>query len=277
MRLEKFSFRFEKRNKKEIEELEKINQEINLSLKKLSIILNNKGFFINEKCRIEPEKFLKLPQPLYSSKKIKYDQKWVFLRKKEFEKENQKARRQKDYEKIYQKISGNLVEKLKIISFNQFWFKNKFFSLRTSYYDDYRHQFDEIILDPKTPRVLGAIDVTLNWRNKLEEVSFKLKSPQKIVIDYGVLAEKTKKGLKIKYLELKEFPFFILSFRGDFNFLKKWFQSLQNKENKFLSSLLSQKIKELKDQCQVFSQITTSKKLKREYQSLYKFFSSIRT
>jgi len=269
---EKNSSKKEKRELSvEIKEKEKF---IDLTLKEVSNSLREKGFLVDSSCRLNLEELIK--RDIYSPSIVKKDIKKAKRKEEIFRQEEKTLLRKGKTKEWYLKKIGEIVEKLKTISFNNFWFKGRFFALRTSLYDDYFNGVDQIILDanPKKPKVLAAIDTTSlkgAWQEKVEKIIEKIKNPEKIKIDYGVVARKEKNTLKIEYKELKGIPLLILAFKENEEEILKWFSALENQDKNYLNLLLKDQLTKLKEQCKIFSQIAHPS-LKREYCLLEKFF-----
>jgi len=255
----------------EIKEKEKF---IDLTLKEISNSLRERGFLVDSSCRLNLEELAK--RDIYSPLVVKRDIKRAEKKREIFRQEEKSLLKKGKTKEWYLKKIGGIVEKLKTISFNNFWFKGKFFALRTSLYDDYFNGIDQIILDanPKKPKVLAAIDTTSlkgAWQEKAEKIIKKIKNPERIKIDYGVLARKEKNTLKIEYKELKGIPLLILAFKENEEEILKWFDALENRDKNYLNSLLKEQLAKLKEQCKIFSQIAHPS-LKKEYCLLEKFF-----
>ena len=255
----------------EIKEKEKF---IDLTLKEISNSLRERGFLVDSSCRLNLEELAK--RDIYSPLVVKRDIKRAEKKREIFRQEEKNLLKKGKTKEWYLKKIGGIVEKLKTISFNNFWFKGKFFALRTSLYDDYFNGIDQIILDanPKKPKVLAAIDTTSlkgAWQEKAEKIIKKIKNPEGIKIDYGVLARKEKNTLKIEYKELKGIPLLILAFKENEEEILKWFGALENRDKNYLNSLLKEQLAKLKEQCKIFSQIAHPS-LKKEYCLLEKFF-----
>ena len=255
----------------EIKEKEKF---IDLALKEISNSLRERGFLVDSSCRLNLEELAK--RDIYSPLVVKRDIKRAEKKREIFRQEEKNLLKKGKTKEWYLKKIGGIVEKLKTISFNNFWFKEKFFALRTSLYDDYFNGIDQIILDanPKKPKVLAAIDTTSlkgAWQEKAEKIIKKIKNPERIKIDYGVLARKEKNTLKIEYKELKGIPLLILAFKENEEEILKWFGALENRDKNYLNSLLKEQLAKLKEQCKIFSQIAHPS-LKKEYCLLEKFF-----
>jgi len=255
----------------EIKEKEKF---IDLTLKEISNSLRERGFLVDSSCRLNLEELAK--RDIYSPLVVKRDIKRAEKKREIFRQEEKTLLKKGKTKEWYLKKIGGIVEKLKTISFNNFWFKGKFFALRTSLHDDYFNGIDQIILDanPKKPKVLAAIDTTSlkgAWQEKAEKIIKKIKNPERIKIDYGVLARKEKNTLKIEYKELKGIPLLILAFKENEEEILKWFGALENRDKNYLNSLLKEQLAKLKEQCKIFSQIAHPS-LKKEYCLLEKFF-----
>jgi len=261
-----------------LKRVEKVLEEAGAELKKISTLFNQKGFLVDEECRLDLEKLKKI-KGLYAPKVVESDKKRVATRKKEIEAERERLLASKNFDGVFLQKIGELTEKLKTISFNKFWFKDRFFGLRTSFYDDYFNGIDEIILDPKTPRVVAAIDITSKkeaLRSKIDELRRKTQNPQSIKLDYGVVAKETKEGLKITYQPLKEIPLLIFAFEESYEKTLEWWQAIKNEDKKFLDDLLKKEVWLLKEQCRVCSEsLNIPKSLRREYQALFNFFSKV--
>jgi len=276
---EKFYFKKET-ERKGFEVLEDILEKSEKYLEKTSLFLNQKGFLVDKNCRIDLEKLKKEKKEEFSPQAIERDQKSALQRKKEIEKEHQKLKDEKRFEELYKEKVGEVVERLKTISFNQFWFKEKFFALRTSLYDDYRNQVDELILDPKKPRVIAVIDITskkeaqakkgLRWLQRL-------KNPDSIKVEYGVLAKEVEGKLKIEYRALKRIPLLILVFDENPESLSLWLKAIEKNDEKYLQDLLKKELENLIFQCQGIQNFKhLPKELRREYQELAEVFSKLK-
>ena len=264
-----------------IEVLESIDKGIKPELKSLAGALRKKGFFLDDDCRIDLEKMKELQPSLYSLQVIERHQKRSITKKRELLENKKRLEKNGEYDKLYLQSVGDVVEKLKTVSFNNFWFKGKFIALRTSLYDDYFNGIDEFILDPDSapPRVIAAIDETSEkaaWQTKANDLVRKIKRPDLIKIDYGALARNSFGGLKIEYRELKNVPILILAFRQNERDILKWYQAIKGKDKGYLSRLLDDQVEKIKAQCKVFSTIDgISPKLEEQYRDLLNFFQNL--
>ena len=276
---ERFYFKKET-ERKGFEVLEDILERSKEYLEKTSLFLNQKGFLVDKNCRIDLEKLKKEKKEEFSPWAVERDQKSALQRKKEIEKEHQKLKDEKRFEELYKEKVGEVVERLKTISFNQFWFKEKFFALRTSLYDDYRNQIDELILDPKKPRVIAVIDITSKkeaQRQKGLKWLQRLKNPDSIKVEYGVFAKEVEGELKIEYRALKRIPLLILVFDESPESLSLWLKAIEKNDEKYLQDLLKKELENLIFQCQGIQNLKhLPKELRREYQELAEVFSKLK-
>ncbi|MDD5606332.1 MAG: hypothetical protein PHN37_00470 [Candidatus Pacebacteria bacterium] len=153
-------------------------------LKELSKELQEQGFLVDQECRIQEREF----NDVFSEQEVKKDQEKV----KELE------------NKFSNNKDGELLEVIKTLTFNKFWFNHNLVSLRTSKFDDYCNGVDEIIFDLKTKQPLAAVDKTTNPLKKIEKIKEKIIQGSRI--KYGFILKEN-----IEKQSLKDLPTFIIS------------------------------------------------------------------
>jgi len=241
---------FESRQARQVEkedfkekELEKLT-ELKPFLEELSKELQEKGFFLDKDCRIKEEEF----KDIFPKKEIEKDKKIVENLEKKFSKNKE----------------GELLEVIKTIVFNKFWFSNNLISLRTSKFDDYCNGVDEIILDLKTKQPLAAVDETTDPLGKIEKVKEKI--IQGSSVKYGFSLSES----KINKRSLENLPTFIVSLKPEE--LINLTQALLNKDN--LESFEKKVVNFLLEQSQQFQKIACPK-MKDSYKNTEEIFKRI--
>jgi hypothetical protein len=146
------------------------------------------------------------------------------------------------------------------------WFP-RLIPLRTSEYDDYFNKIDHLILDEKTLKILGAIDTTTGWKEKVKDEKI-LK-----IIKHGAQAfygtYYTQEG-KFSLGSLNELPTFIIAVSpGDIittanDYLKG--ETSEKAKRKVLESLITQS-KEFQKICK--------ERMKTHYQLCEKIFEEL--
>ena len=191
MKKESFAERAaEKRDINEVagEHLEKMKEFLSVEGERL----RGEGFPVSEDCRINLREF----GNLYSKETLERDQEKVSEIETHFE--NSQS------EKI-----GELLEAVKTLVFNKFWFDGRLVAIRTSKFDDYVNGVDQLILDRETFQPLAAVDTTLDWKSKLPKIINKIQKGSSVKYGVGF----SKDGVeKMNYTGL---PIFIISLNGD--------------------------------------------------------------
>ncbi|MFA5386246.1 MAG: hypothetical protein WC297_01015 [Candidatus Paceibacterota bacterium] len=163
-------------------------------LKELSKELNEKGFPVDENCRIKIESFI--GKEGFSEEMIQKDsQAALSLEKKFLEQDGDKE--------VQEKNIGELMEIMKTLAFNKHWFQSRLIALRTTKFDDYFSGIDEIVFDTETHQPLAAIDTTTNPQEKAKLVKEQIKKGGRVRYGFD-----TKDG---KEKSLKDLPTFIIS------------------------------------------------------------------
>ncbi len=113
-------------------------------------ILRDKGFPVDERCRINPAEFGGGSEPVFSETSIARDRQLV------------KARKEGKFERGTETTDamGELLESTATIAFNELWFGGRLVKVRTAEYDDYIGGVDEFIVDTQTQEIIAAIDTT---------------------------------------------------------------------------------------------------------------------
>jgi len=173
------------------EEAGELEAKIFPALKEVSESLNQRGFPVDENCRIKIENF----KNIFGEHTIAADKKMVEKIESKFSKEENKN-------------IGELLEGVKTVSFNKLWSNNRLVSLRTSKFDDYFNGIDEVIFGTETHQPLAAIDTTTNIKEKTEKVIDKIKNGSQIKYGFYI-----KDG--IKRGSLNDLPTFIISLKPE--------------------------------------------------------------
>ncbi len=154
--------------------------------------LRGEGFPVDEECRIDLAAF----DGSYSKEVLEHDQERI-------------SKTESDFENSQSEKIAELLEAVKTLVFNKFWFDGRLVAVRTSKFDDYVNGVDQLILDRETFQPLAAVDTTLDWKSKLPKIMDKIQKGG--VVKYGVGLSKN--GVeKINYAGL---PVFIISLNGD--------------------------------------------------------------
>lgn len=191
MKRESFSERaVEKKdlNEAAAEHLEKISE----FLKVESELLNNEGFPVGEDCRLEMSEF----ESLYSRDSIERDQEKI-------------SRIEAHFGESQQEEVAELLEAVKTLVFNKFWFDGRLVAVRTSKFDDYTNGIDQLILDRETFQPLAAVDTTLDWKSKLPKIMEKIQKGGSVKYGAGISEAGVAKTAQ------SELPIFIISLKGE--------------------------------------------------------------
>jgi hypothetical protein len=162
-------------------------------LQREALHLREQGFPVTDDCRIDASAF----GSLYQTPELQRDARYVRDREANFEQAPG--------------TTGELLEAVKTLAFNQMWFKGRLVAVRTSKFDDYKNGIDEIVFDLETKRPLAVVDTTTNWKTKVEQLAFMERIKKGGSIKYGVGIE-TGKVEKKAYTTL---PIFIVSLRPE--------------------------------------------------------------
>ena len=130
--------------------------------------------------------------------------------------------------------SGEILEAVKTLAFNQEWFGGRLVAVRTTKYDDYFNGVDQLILDTETQEVIAAVDTTTNPRKKAQELYRKISTGGNV--RYGVGLNKENKVEKRSYSGSQTLPIFIISIDK---------LSLDNLSNDFSDQKFSESSKQL--------------------------------
>ncbi|TSC89824.1 MAG: hypothetical protein G01um10143_314 [Parcubacteria group bacterium Gr01-1014_3] len=212
--------------------------------------LRSEGFPVDEDCRIDLREF----EDLYSKEVLERDKEKVSKIEAGFE--NSQS------EKI-----AELLEAVKTLVFNKFWFDGRLVAVRTSKFDDYTNGVDQLILDRDTFQPLAAVDTTLDWKSKLPKIMDKIQKGS--VVKYGVGLSKD--GVeKMSYTGL---PVFIISLNGDEVLeLARGIEAGElGEEGERLAGVVAE---ELSRQSQQLSSLTGGK-LQSSYSSANKIFKAL--
>ena len=128
--------------------------------------LREKGFPVDDDCRIDPRKFL----AFIAESEIQKDLHRVTGQEKQWLMENSlKKPPEQAHQNIIQK-NGELLETVKTLGMNGSWFGGRFVTVRTSKFDDYFNGVDNLIFDTVTFQPIAAIDDTTNLLNKKDAI-----------------------------------------------------------------------------------------------------------
>jgi len=183
-------------------------------LKELSSDLRKRGFVVDETCRVEMDPF----KEVFGEKEILEDNKRVEKAEESF---------------LYEGVEniGELLEVVKTLAFNKYWFGKRLISLRTSKYDDYTNGIDEIILDTETQEPLAAVDTTTDVNGKAKEIVDKIKEGGEIKYGFQIKIGGTGTGGEIKKASLNGIPIFIISLNHE-ELLSLAQEIIENREDK---------------------------------------------
>lgn len=247
---------------KETKEIERKNlyekaseykRELLPQLQEISEKLQKEGFSLDEQVRIKTEEF----RDIFGKKIILADQKLVEKLERKFVQDEHKN-------------IGELLEIVKTIAFNNFWFKERMVSLRTSKFDDYLNGIDEVIFDRQTHQPLAAVDTTTNIKEKTEEIIDKIKRGSQI--KYGFyLTEGIKKG------SLNDLPTFIISLKTEelLDFAQKIIEHFRGgKVEKIHFQIEKEILESLKRQAEEFQKIAEPK-MKHSYEIAGQIFDDL--
>ncbi len=134
-------------------------------LKQTQELIKSKGIsFVNEDCRLDLEEYKK--NNVYKRWKIQNDERRIegYKRKYEEEKRGMSGR------ELKLKEDGERFEKLKTIIFNKF-LGDDFVTVRTSMIDDVDKGIDNIIINKKEGKIVGALDETCSYGEPTEKKS----------------------------------------------------------------------------------------------------------
>lgn len=150
-------------------------------LKEESVNLRERGFAVDEECRIDPNVFREfLGKTRALADVVDEDNHRVELLEK---RQKYKDETRSPAEKL-QELKGEILEMNKTLAFNQSWFGKRLVAVRTAKYDDFENHVDQLILDTKTGSPFAAVDITTDWKIKAQ-------SPD--------LAKRLQKGCQVKY------------------------------------------------------------------------------
>jgi len=169
-------------------------EELKDAVKGEAIELAKMGFPVTQDCRIDERSF----QMLYREDQVLADRRRV---------EDLESGFRKD---APEKKMGELLEVSKTLAFNKFWFNKRLVAVRTSKYDDYVNEIDELVLDTKTHEPLAFIDTTTNWEAKANELMEKIERGGRI--KYGLRFDRQGKVRPVAYERL---PILILSLHDE--------------------------------------------------------------
>ncbi len=152
--------------------------------------LRELGFPVDNKARIDPMAF----GEVYSESAIAHDRHLVDRKKLEFD-------RDPDRERV-----GRVLEETLALAFNKFWFDKQLIKVRTAEYDDFLYGVDELIINPKTRRIIAAVDATT--APDLKAPKLKENVNGRFSVKYGV--ELGRNG-EVKKGPLSNIPYLVIS------------------------------------------------------------------
>lgn len=126
-----------------VERARELDEKISGTVARESEILKGRGYPVGVDGRILMEQF----SEFYRAGDIARDEAYV-------------RKRESGFIRSPVEVIGALLEKVKMIAVNRFWFDGRLISVRTARYDDYHNGVDELIFDTKTFQPIAAIDAT---------------------------------------------------------------------------------------------------------------------
>ena len=184
-------FRPEKISKIEAAET---HEQLKKTLEEESIGLREKGFEVDNECRVKSEAFNRF----FPAEIIKRDLERVKESETWFQKKTSPETAEKEKR-------GEALEMAKTIGFNRHWFGNRLISVRTSKYDDFFNGVDNLIIDTKTGEPLAAVDTAVNYLIKAKQLIGKIQSGCAVKYGFGLTPEGVTKT------SYKNLPLFIIS------------------------------------------------------------------
>lgn len=166
-------------------------------LKEEAAELREGGFPIDDNLRIRPEEFKGYLSPAIIAKDREFVQR--------VEKENL-IKAEKNPKIKEQMIRGEVLEMAKSILLNDKFFDKKLIVVRTSKFDDFVNDVDQLIFDTETFEPMAAVDITTSWQAKLKNENVKRRIKEGAQVQYGV--EFGPSGIQKKILG--NLPFFII-------------------------------------------------------------------
>jgi hypothetical protein len=156
-------FNRESPRKDEYEKIENRIEDILQAVENLSQKLRLEGFPVGKDLRIQIEDF----SDIYSLENVNHDQKLAEAKYKEFQ---EKSHHEKLVFKMRERFLniGELLEITKTFLFNKYLQKD-FITIRSSFYDDYINQIDNVIIDRNSGKVVCAIDETSAMQGNIYE------------------------------------------------------------------------------------------------------------
>lgn len=194
-------------------ETEETYESLKAELRAESLALQERGFEVDEECRIKPGAFKDLLSPAAISK----DAQTVQSLEAKFQKKEP---------------GGDILEMAKTLGFNHHWFNGRLAAVRTSKYDDYVNGVDNLIIDTKTFEPLAAVDTSTAYKTKARELAEKIKNGGVVKYAYGL----SENGPEVK--SFKRLPLFIISFTPDE--VGEMLENYASKEEQLLDSLKQQ-------------------------------------
>jgi hypothetical protein len=218
------NFLQKKPNKPEIKlttaEREGLNR-LNNKLEKIAKELNQIGVPVDESCRLKIECYTAYPE----SKRIKD--------------KNIENSRKKEYDKIEEdKKIGEIFEKLKT-AFLYNHLSENFIICRTTFFDDFLHGVDNIILDKKTGNVVCAVDDVVAGNSKEYEdkknKQIKVNERGGATLEYGLVLDAQHQ--KISLAPLKNVPLIVIAL--NINMVKKCLANFGSNNAEFDKNMLT--------------------------------------
>lgn len=194
---------------------------LNDGLKKIAKELNQIGVPVDESCRLKIECYTDYPES---------------KRKKD---KNIEDNRKKEYDKIEEdKKIGEIFEKLKT-AFLYNHLSENFIICRTTFFDDFLHGVDNIILDKKTGNVVCAVDDVVAGHSKEYEdkknKQIKVNREGGATIEYGLALDI--RHQKISLSPLKNVPLIVIAL--NINMVKMCLANFGNNNTEFDKNMLT--------------------------------------
>lgn len=246
---EQFSFR------EEVGKFEKILEGLKGLLRIEAEKLRGRGFNVDDECRIDMTGF----GDFFGRNRIDNDLKQVAQKERRFTKtvENDIGRKKSE-----------ILEIVKTLAFNNLWFGKKLLALRTSKYDDYNHNVDQLIFDLETKFPIAAVDVTMNVIQKTESLLKNIENGSQIKYGFDLTNDTPK---KVSYTNL---PFFIIFIENN-KVLEVARSILSKKGNPQDINISTMVIRQLKSQSGEFMLKTSDPTLKKLYKRAGTIFDKL--
>lgn len=131
--------------------------------------LRERGFSVDDTCRIEPGAFA----GFYSAESLTKDKKAVEYAESKFETAPSHA-------------LGELLEVTKTAAFNSVWFNKRLVALRTAKYDDYVNGIDQLVVDSVSRKPVALVDTTTDLQSKMSELMRKIMEGGRVKYGFGI-------------------------------------------------------------------------------------------